>query len=140
MKKKVVTFGPVKVTKINKKGKGFKVLLSHGRPTRNMFPPGNVGTNMYLNASSRWARHQKQVPKPATFTNANKAARALLNASERAEKLRKKIEANNRMLNEAKKELARILKTNPTCLPESCTNNRGYPHRNGRNNNNNLYS
>jgi hypothetical protein len=28
MKKKVVTFGPVKVTKINKKGKGFKVLLS----------------------------------------------------------------------------------------------------------------
>lgn len=136
MKKKVVTFGPVKVTKINKKGKGFKVLLSHGRPTRNMFPPGNVGTNMYLNASSRWARHQKQVPKPATFTNANKAARALRNASERAEKLHEEIQANNTRL----KELARILKRNPPCLLPSCTNNTRNSPRHGGNNNNNLYS
>jgi hypothetical protein len=101
-----------------------------------MFPPGNVGTNMYLNASSRWAHHKKQVPKPATFTNANAAARAMLNAFKRAQELHEEIQANNTRL----KELARILKTNPTCLPESCTNNRGYPHRNGRNNNNNLYS
>ena len=105
---KKVTFGKVNVHHIGKESRGYKVALSHGKPTRNMFPEGPIGNSMFINAAARWARHQKKVPKKATFTNANAAARALANAFNRAKKLNEEIKENNRMVN----EIARILRGN----------------------------